>query len=129
LFDSPNSNNNTLAIKVLKEYQGWPNLVGEHINGYQATDWAIWLVNWKEQHWNEAVTTPTARGDRLQFHSVVVVIIDDHNALIDGSGRYLGVRGNEQALLGYRRYFTELQSFSKVIYGCSDCPERFPMNP
>ncbi|MFM7988379.1 MAG: hypothetical protein ACKPKO_54615, partial [Candidatus Fonsibacter sp.] len=79
--------------------------------------------------WQEAVAIPCAQGDVLQFQSVIVVIIDDHNALIDEkNSKYLGVREHEQAFTGYRRLFTELRSMSRVVYGFSDCPERFQMD-
>ncbi|MFM7979600.1 MAG: hypothetical protein ACKPKO_09825, partial [Candidatus Fonsibacter sp.] len=59
------------------------------------------MVNWNSNQWGEAITVLGASGDTLPFQSVVVVIIDNHNALIDNNHTYLGVCGNEQALEGY----------------------------
>ena len=54
--------------------------------------------------------------------------IDDHNGLTGKSGKYIGLRCNPTTQEGYRKLFTELRSFSQVIYGFSDCLERFMMD-
>ncbi|MFM7983718.1 MAG: hypothetical protein ACKPKO_30785, partial [Candidatus Fonsibacter sp.] len=82
LINSPNGKKSSTSIKTLKEYQGWPNPDGEQIKGWKSGDWARWLADWKSKHWGEAVTVPGPKWDTLRSHSTVVVIIDDHNAVI-----------------------------------------------
>ncbi|MFM7990202.1 MAG: hypothetical protein ACKPKO_63890, partial [Candidatus Fonsibacter sp.] len=62
----------------------------------------------------------------VRVPAAIVVIIDDHNALSDEKNNsYLGVRGKtNKPLKGTGDFFTELRSFSRVIYAFSDCPER-----
>ena len=72
---SPSGEHSLMSIKILEEYQSWPNLDGEQVAGSQAINLARWLVNWKSKHWGEAVAVPSACGKVLQIQSVVVVII------------------------------------------------------
>ena len=57
-----------------------------------------------------------------------MIVIDDHNGLLGKSGKYLRLKENPTAKEGYRKWFTEFRSLSRVIYGFSDCPERFMMD-
>jgi hypothetical protein len=91
-------------------------------------EWAAFLRGWQQGHENEATIIPGIKEVDRSFDKVIVVIIDDHTGLTGRSGKYLGLRDNQLAKYVYRRLFTEPQSFSRVVYGFSDWPDRFVMD-
>jgi hypothetical protein len=55
--------------------------------------------------------------------------LDDQNGFVGKSCKRIGMKGNPLAQEGYRTLLTEFRSFSRVIYGLSECLERFMMYP
>ena len=91
------------------------------------------LTEWKNQHIQRALPKSGKPGAPAYFGSdFVVIVVDAHNGLQLGNN-YTGLKHKtptgKTVFEEYHAFFDELSYFAQVVYGYSDCSERFQMDP
>ena len=117
----------------LRQHCGYPNINNLKEVGAHQRRWTEILIYWKNQNIQYALPKSGKPGAPSYFGSdFVVIVIDAHNGLQLGNN-YTGLKykspTGKTIFEEYHAFFDELYYFAQVVYGYSDCSERFQMDP
>ena len=121
-----------LIVSDLRTHCGYPNIHNLTEVGAHPRRWTELLVQCKNQNLHCALPKSGKPGAPAFFGSdFVVIVVDAHNGLQMGNN-YTGLKHKTPTgRTMYEEYQTlldELSYFAQVVYGYSDCSERFQMD-